>query len=343
MNNIMFYKCSVAPLYPLTDHHCRYFYSCFTKYIKLYTFMYHTNDLISKYKNNLMVLNTLDVPVAIQLVGNQVSKFFICAKIAQKLGYKEINLNIGCPSYNAYNNDYGVYLMSNKQLIIDCINAIHVGAPDLLVSLKQRLGLGVIDYNYLLDFIGDIANKTYCKYFIIHARTVLLNTFSYKKNLLVPKVQYNYVYKIKQDLPFLTIILNGDIISINDIHKHLKYVDGVMLGRGIYYNPKLLIDIHNYFLCQEKKITFFKNTHVYYMGKVITIDRFIYIILYNIYKYIILEIRLHHTNPLFIIKHVLYIFKGYCNASILRKKLILSIKKMHHVLNFQEFIKYIFY
>ncbi len=338
----MFYKCSVAPLYPLTDHHCRYFYSCFTQYIKLYTFMYHTNSLIFKYRNNLMVFNTLQVPVALQLVGNEVSKFYICAQIAQKLGYQEINLNIGCPSYNAYYNSYGIYLMSNKQLIIDCINAIHTGAPNLLISLKQRLGINTINYNYLVDFIGDIAYKTDCKYFIIHARNILLNNFSYKKNLLVPKIQYNYVYKIKKDLPFITVIINGDITNIIDIDQHLKYVDGVMLGRGIYYNPKLLIDIHNYFICQEKKNVFLRTQYVFYKDRVITINKFIYMILYRLYKYIMLEVKLYHTNPLMIIKHVLYIFKGYYNASVLRKRLILSVKHFYKFINYRKFIKYIF-
>ena len=53
------------------------------------------------------------------------------------------------------------------------------------------------------------------------------------------------VYQIKKDNPELDIIINGGITSVEEIEKHLKHVDGVMIGRAIYQNPYFLAEIEN--------------------------------------------------------------------------------------------------
>ena len=45
------------------------------------------------------------------------------------------------------------------------------------------------------------------------------------------------VYKIKETFPELEILINGQILSIEEINQHLPYVDGVMIGRWAYANP----------------------------------------------------------------------------------------------------------
>ena len=71
----------------------------------------------------------------------------------------------------------------------------------------------------------------------------MLKGFTPKQNLNIPKLNYEMVYKIKQENPDLKIIINGGISKIQEIKNHLKICDGVMIGRAIYQNPYFLVDI----------------------------------------------------------------------------------------------------
>ena len=53
------------------------------------------------------------------------------------------------------------------------------------------------------------------------------------------------VYKIKKANPDLEIVINGGISKVEEIKKHLKICDGVMIGRAIYQNPYFLAEIEN--------------------------------------------------------------------------------------------------
>ena len=81
----------------------------------------------------------------------------------------------------------------------------------------------------------------------------MLNGFTPKQNLNIPKLNYEMVYKIKKENPELEIIINGGISKISEIKKHLKICNGVMIGRAIYQNPYFLVDI-------EKEIFNVKNS-----------------------------------------------------------------------------------
>jgi len=80
---------------------------------------------------------------------------------------------------------------------------------------------------------------------IIHARKALLKGLSPKQNRSVPPLNYDFVYRIKQLFPELTIVINGGINSLKEAQTHLKQVDGVMLGRAIWNNPWILHELQN--------------------------------------------------------------------------------------------------
>jgi tRNA-dihydrouridine synthase A len=73
--------------------------------------------------------------------------------------------------------------------------------------------------------------------FIAHARNAVLKGLSPKENREIPPLKYDYVYRLKQDFPHLTIVLNGGVNSAAEAHTHLEHVDGVMIGREAYHNP----------------------------------------------------------------------------------------------------------
>ncbi len=330
------HKFSVAPMLGLTDKHCHYFYSLLNSNIKLYTGMIHTSLFLLKYKNRMLYYNFIkNNIVAIQFISNNPKELYICSKIAERLNFSEINFNIGCPSLNCNKNNLGFYLYNNINKIIDCLNSIKYASEKIILSLKLRINISY-SYKKILDFIYRIYSKTKCKIFIIHARSIVKNNFSTKINLNNPKLNYNIIYKIKKELPNLIIIINGNINSIKDIDNHLKYVDGVMIGRYIYKNPLFLLDLD--YKYNKKNYNFYENTFFNCNKK---INFKIRKVLFYLYKYIKKEIYINNTNPINIIKHICNIFYNLNNSCKLRNNLIKSsyiFKKFNNYINFENFI-----
>jgi tRNA-dihydrouridine synthase A len=67
-------------------------------------------------------------------------------------------------------------------------------------------------------------------------------------------LKYDYVYRLKKDLPNLNIIINGGIKSMEESIDHLQHVDGVMIGRAAYENPFIVKDIDHDIYGLEKAV-----------------------------------------------------------------------------------------
>ena len=63
----------------------------------------------------------------------------------------------------------------------------------------------------------------------------------------MPPLQYNYVYQIKAQYPDLPIIINGQINTLEDVQQHMRYVDGVMIGRLACKDPYALAMLESFF------------------------------------------------------------------------------------------------
>ncbi|VFP79360.1 tRNA dihydrouridine(20/20a) synthase DusA [Buchnera aphidicola] len=266
MKNNYSNKFSVAPMLKYTDPHCLFFYRQLTKNTLLYTEMITTQKML--HSKNLFKKKQIknNYPIAIQLAGNNPKHIAKCAKIAYKMGFNEINLNIGCPSKHAQLGNFGVCLMHKPILVYELIKSIYFTVP-IPISVKIRIGTNKKnDYQSLKNFIKKVSKNKYCIKFIIHARIADLKIQSPKKNRRIPLLNYNYVYKIKKDLPHLIIIINGGIKSILEIKQHLQNVDGVMMGREIYKNPLLLYKIETEIFSYKKNINLkkcFKKMLIY--------------------------------------------------------------------------------
>jgi tRNA-dihydrouridine synthase A len=132
--------------------------------------------------------------------------------------------------------------MAEPELVAACVAAMQqeVNIP---VTVKSRIGIDDRDtYPELVLFISTVANAG-CETFIVHARKAWLSGLSPKQNREIPPLRYDVVRQLKQDFPHLHIIINGGISTLDAIHEHLQYVDGVMLGREIYHNPYLLAEV----------------------------------------------------------------------------------------------------
>ncbi|UAX41773.1 tRNA dihydrouridine(20/20a) synthase DusA [Pasteurella canis] len=229
---------SVAPMLDWTTRHCRYFHRQFSRHALLYTEMITTGAIIhAKYDH--LEFSLTENPVALQLGGSDPSQLAQCAKMAEMRGYHEINLNVGCPSDRVQNGMFGACLMAKADLVAHCVKAMQA-VVNIPITVKTRIGIDEFDsYEFLCDFVQKIHDAG-CQEFIIHARKAWLSGLSPKENREIPPLNYERVYQLKRDFPHLLISINGGIKTIDEIQQHLKYVDGVMVGREAYQNPSLL-------------------------------------------------------------------------------------------------------
>ena len=227
-----------------TDRHGRYFLRLLSKNVMLYTEMVATKSAIHGDRKKILCFNEIEKPLALQVGGSDKEELSLVSKIAEDLGYDEININLGCPSKKVQKNKFGACLIKEPDLVAECINEM-VNSCKIPVSAKTRIGFDDIeDFNYLNSFIKKISDSG-CKVIILHARKAILKGLSPKENLKVPKLNYPMVYRIKKENNNLEIIINGGITDCFQIKDHLKKCDGVMIGRAIYQNPYFLSDIEN--------------------------------------------------------------------------------------------------
>ena len=235
-------KVSVAPMMDCTDRHDRFFLRLMSKNVMLYTEMVATKSAIHGDRNKILSFSPEEKPLALQVGGSDKNELAEVAKIAEDMGYDEININLGCPSKKVQKNKFGACLMKEPDLVAECIHSM-VKVCKIPVTAKTRIGFDdVEDFEYLNNFVHklrDVGTKT----FILHARKAMLSGLSPKQNLNIPKLNYNMVYEIKKANPDLEIIINGGITKVSEINNHMKFCDGVMIGRSIYQNPYSLVEI----------------------------------------------------------------------------------------------------
>jgi tRNA-dihydrouridine synthase A len=230
------HRLSVAPMMDWTDRHCRYFHRLLSRHARLYTEMVTTGALIHGNRPRHLDFNAAEHPLALQLGGSDPADLATCARLGADWGYDEINLNCGCPSERVQRGSFGACLMAEPQLVADCVKAM-VDAVSIPVTVKHRIGIDAVEsYGFVRDFVGTVAAAG-CTVFIAHARNAVLKGLSPKENREIPPLKYEYVYRLKQDFPELTIVLNGGVNDSAAIREHLLHVDGVMVGREAYHHP----------------------------------------------------------------------------------------------------------
>ena len=225
-----------------TDRHERFFLRSLSKKAFLYTEMINVNAILYGDKKDILLFNECEHPLGIQLGGNDPVKLGDSAIISEASGYDEINLNIGCPSPKVQNGEFGAVLMKNPKLVAQCIKSIK-NKVKIPVSVKCRIGVDDMNEDKDLSaFIKEVSDSG-CKVFIVHARKAWLKGLSPKENRNIPPINYQRVYRLKEEFPDLEIIINGGLKKIEDSEKHLRFVDGVMMGRKVYEDPYQLIKV----------------------------------------------------------------------------------------------------
>lgn len=231
---------SVAPMMERTDRHFRWFLRRITRHALLYTEMVTTGAILKgEDPERFLAFHPEERPLALQLGGDDSAELAACARLAEELGYDEVNLNVGCPSERVQRGSFGVCLMAEPKRVAAAVAAMR-SAVALPVTVKHRIGFDELDrYEDMLRFVDELAAAG-CDRFTVHARKAWLRGLSPKENRDVPPLRYEEVYRLKAERPELAIEVNGGVRSLGEARAHLARVDGVMVGRAAYDDPYAL-------------------------------------------------------------------------------------------------------
>ncbi|HDA2077214.1 TPA: tRNA-dihydrouridine synthase [Staphylococcus aureus] len=169
-------------------------------------------------------------PMVAHIWGDKPEQFRETSIQLAKIGFKGIDLNMGCPVANVAKKGKGSGLILRPDVAAEIIQATKAGG--LPVSVKTRLGYYEIDEwkDWLKHvFEQDIANLS------IHLRT--------RKEMSKVDAHWELIEAIKslrdEIAPNTLLTINGDIPDRKTgLELAEKYgIDGVMIGRGIFHNP----------------------------------------------------------------------------------------------------------
>ncbi len=234
------HRISVAPMMDWTDRHCRVFHRLLTRRTLLYSEMVPSGAILHGDRERFLAFDTSEHPVALQVGGSDPDELEVCARAAADYGYDEINLNVGCPSDRVQRGRFGACLMAEPELVARCVEAMR--RVPIEVTVKTRIGIDDRDsYEELRGFVDAVVGAG-CETLTVHARKAWLSGLSPKQNREIPPLRYDVVYRLKQDYPDLTLVLNGGVQDLDDSLSHLDKVDGVMIGRAAYQSPYLLAE-----------------------------------------------------------------------------------------------------
>ena len=226
-----------------TDRHCRYFHRLLAPDAGLYTEMVHAQAVVNNLDGRFLRHDPAERPLALQLGGSEPEVLALAAGRAAVAGFDEINLNVGCPSARVQTGRFGACLMHEPARVAECVAAMRESSAGRPVTVKTRIGTnhrpgfaGLLEFARAMQEAGAAA-------LAVHARIAVLEGLSPKQNRSVPPLRYDTVYRLKQELPGMRIVLNGGVRSSSEIAAHLRRVDGVMLGRAAYSTPWLLSEL----------------------------------------------------------------------------------------------------
>src|ERR1043165_940777 len=185
MENQARWRFAIAPMMDWTDRHCRFFHRLLTRRALLYTEMVTSGAVLHGDRSRLLGFDCAEQPVALQLGGSDPAALAECARIGEAFGYREINLNVGCPSDRVQEGRFGACLMAEPALVGDAVAAMKA-AVAIPVTVKCRIGIDEQDPEQVLPAFAAMAETSGADALIVHARKAWLEGLSPRENRDIP-------------------------------------------------------------------------------------------------------------------------------------------------------------
>ena len=231
------YKIEFAPLQGYTDAIYRTIHnkvfgginSYYSPFIRL-----EKGEVRQKDIKDILPVNNENINLVPQIIVNSNEEFLKLTESVCNLGYKRIDINMGCPFPLQTKKGRGAALLQNTNHLEDIVESIN-SINDIDFSIKMRLGMDSAE-----DAKGalEIINKAKLHHLTIHPR---IAKQQYKGEIDYQTFDYIYQNCLHP------IIYNGDILSQEDIYNIINIypkIEGIMIGRGLLAKPYLAMELN---------------------------------------------------------------------------------------------------
>ncbi len=230
----------LAPMEGITTHIYRnayhhWFYPM-DKYFTPFIVPHIHKEFNAKELRELLPENNQGMELVPQILTNNSEDFVRTSLAVQRLGYEEVNLNLGCPSKTVVSKGRGSGFLADVKKLDEFLEDIFekFEKSDMKISIKTRLGM---EFPAEFEELLAVYNKYPLEELIIHSRVQK----DYYKNVPDREMFAWAVGKSKNSLCY-----NGDLFETQDLtefQQQFPQVGCVMLGRGIMRNPGLLQEL----------------------------------------------------------------------------------------------------
>ena len=223
-----------APLEGLTDSsfrkiHHKYFPGVDRYYTPFFSPTVH-RALTAREARELPLADSLDVTVIPQLLTKVSEDFIWMAGVCKDRGYKEVNLNLGCPSGTVTAKGKGSGMLRDLDLLDQFLEEIFAGSP-LPISVKTRIGFAETSE---FPAIMEVLNRYPICELTVHPR---VRTAFYKGH--VDMDAFRYALEASK----APVCYNGDLTSLRQVRTmagQFPQISGLMVGRGLIGDPGML-------------------------------------------------------------------------------------------------------
>ncbi|MCR5256186.1 MAG: tRNA-dihydrouridine synthase family protein [Acetatifactor sp.] len=172
-----------------------------------------------------------------QVLTSSAEDFIWAAKALADAGYKEVNINLGCPMATVVTKHKGAGMLLDRDYLERFFDTVFSESDMPRISVKTRLGFSSPDEAVPL---GKLYGAYPFSEVVIHARV--------REDFYNKPVNLSAFSKMAEQLS-CPVCYNGDIRSILDLQvlmHDFPTIDRVMIGRGLLANPALAGKIRNY-------------------------------------------------------------------------------------------------
>lgn len=188
-----------------------------------------------KETRDLLPENNVGVPLVPQVLTNHAQGFIRAGRALEELGYREINLNLGCPSGTVVSKGKGAGMLADRERLRLFFEEIFSVEWKAAVTVKTRLGLKPgDDFGACMDVFGEFPIAE----LIIHPR--------YREDFYRGEPRLDIFQQALAGS--MNICYNGNIFTRSDYDTLLQQcpqgdIQAVMIGRGILANPALIREL----------------------------------------------------------------------------------------------------
>lgn len=216
-------------------------------------------SLTSKEKKDILPANNAGVPVVPQILANKAELFLGVMEMLAELGYKEVNLNLGCPSGTVTAKKKGAGFLAEQgeleRFFEEVFEEKAKRFPELKLSVKTRLGVEApVEFEQLIPLF----NRYPIEELTIHPR---VRADFYKGT---PRMEEFLLGLERLKMP---VCFNGNLFSSEDAERFQKTygsyekLQAVMLGRGMVASPWITQEISGTRLLGEEALERLRAFH----------------------------------------------------------------------------------